>query len=63
MEDEYDRFRSDIHGLGTTIDLNNGIPLSFNKENYLDLFHLKPEITDTLLYMIFNSDSLTNRKR
>jgi hypothetical protein len=53
MEKEYDRFRSDIYELGNAIDQNNGIPFSFNKDNYLDFFHMKFELTDTLLSMIF----------
>jgi hypothetical protein len=58
MEKDYDRFRSDIFGLGNTIDQNHGIPFSFNKENYLDFFHVKFELTDTLLAMIFKSDQI-----
>jgi hypothetical protein len=56
IEDEYNRFRSDIKALGTTVDLNSGIPFSYNKENYLDFFHVKFELTDSLLSMLFRPD-------
>lgn len=56
IEDEYNRFRSDITALGTTVDMNNGIPFSYNKENYLDFFHVKFELTDSLLSMLFRPD-------
>jgi hypothetical protein len=63
MEEEYNRFRSDIYGLGNTIDQNNGIPFSFKKDNYLDFFHVKFELTDTLLSMIFKPDLIEGYSR
>lgn len=55
LEDEYYRFKSDIGTLGTLIDLDNGQPFSFNKDNYYDYYHIKPAIADTLVSMIFHS--------
>lgn len=59
LENEYNRFKADIGALGTTIDLDNGEPFSFNKDNYSDYFHIKANIADTLVSMIFQSPLLT----
>jgi len=58
LEKEYQRFKKDITALGPTVDLDNGLPFSFNKDNYLDHFHIKPQMADTLVYMIFNHNTL-----
>ena len=48
----YARFEKDIKSLGMTIDLNKGIPFSFNKNNYSDYYHIRREISDTIVEMI-----------
>jgi len=58
LEKEYQRFKKDIYTLGPTVDLDNGIPFSFNKNNYLDHYHIKPQMADTLVSMILNYNVL-----
>jgi hypothetical protein len=53
LENDYIRFKTDIGELGNVIDLDNGQPFSFNKNNYSDYFHIKPHMADTLVSMIF----------
>jgi hypothetical protein len=47
MAKNYARFMSDMNDIGHVIDLT-GIPLSYNKANYNDHFHLKVNIADTI---------------
>lgn len=62
MEKEYERFKNDIRKLGNTIDLDEGLPFSFNKKNYLDHFHLHPEYADTIAFFMFHyNEKKTNR--
>lgn len=51
LEDEEDQFKSDLRALGTTVDLDNGQAISFNKENYFDEFHLKSQFVDSIISM------------
>jgi len=53
LDDEYLRFKDDLRSLGKTIDLDCGLPISFEKEMYNDFFHLKPHLADTLVSLIF----------
>ncbi|MCD6201355.1 MAG: hypothetical protein J7K46_06060 [Bacteroidales bacterium] len=52
LENEYKRFKQDIKKIGKTVDLDTGLPISYNKENYYDYLHVKPELEDSLLMMI-----------
>lgn len=54
LEKEYRKFKSDIKALGSTVDLDDGMPFSYNKNNYLDHFHIKPHMADTIVSMMFN---------
>jgi hypothetical protein len=58
LEKEYINFKTDIEALGITIDLDNGQPFSFNKNNYYDHLHIKSNLADTLVAMIFHSEIL-----
>ena len=53
MEQKYYRFKNDLKKLGNTIDLDEGLPFSFNKKNYLDHFHLNPQMADTIATLLF----------
>jgi hypothetical protein len=53
LEKEYLRFKKDINALGNTVDLDRGLPFSFNRNNYLDHYHIKPQIADTIVSMIY----------
>lgn len=60
LEQQYERFKNDLKKLGTTIDLDEGLPITYNKKNYLDHFHLNPQIADTIAYyMFYNSEKKT----
>jgi len=61
LSEEYDQFKKDIRSLGTTIDLDNGIPFSQNKENYIDYFHIKTHLVDTVATMIFNYNQTSGK--
>jgi hypothetical protein len=61
LEKEYYRFKNDIKSLGPTIDLDSGLPFSFNKDNYSDYFHVKSFVADSLVSMIFQS-GIINKK-
>jgi hypothetical protein len=54
LENEYRQFKTDIKALGSTVDLDNGMPFSYKKDNYLDHFHIKPNMADTIVSMIFS---------
>ncbi len=58
LEDRYNQFNKDINSLGQIIDLDNGIPFSFVKDNYSDHFHIAKDYIDTLVTMIFQYDLL-----
>jgi hypothetical protein len=53
ISDYYNRFKTDLKMTGKTIDLDTKLPFSFVKENYADHFHIRFEIADTLVSMIF----------
>jgi hypothetical protein len=53
-ESEYQHFISDIRSLGTTIDLDNGIPFSMNRDNYFDYFHVRDQVADSIVSLMFN---------
>ena len=55
LENEFNRFKSDIQSLGSTIDLDNGQPFSYIKNNYSDYFHVKSHVADTVVSMIFQN--------
>jgi hypothetical protein len=59
---EYLQFKQDIAGLANTIDLDNGMPFSFNKNNYKDYYHINPLIADTIISMIYQKISPINTK-
>jgi hypothetical protein len=52
-QDDYKRFKTDLKSLGPTNDLDFGLPISYNKDMYLDHFHIQPCLADTLLSLIF----------
>ncbi len=52
-EADYQRFKADLKLLGTTIDLDCELPISYNKEMYNDYFHFKPYLADTLISLIY----------
>lgn len=53
LEPEYKRFKADIKSLGTTIDLDDGLPISYNDDMYADHFHFKTNVADTLISLIY----------
>ncbi len=53
LEEEYQRFKTDLGLLSATIDLDYGLPISFNKDMYRDHFHFKPHLADTLISLIY----------
>jgi hypothetical protein len=54
FQDEYERFKTDIKSLGTTVDLEVGLPISYNMDMYSDHFHIQPQLADTLISLMFN---------
>ena len=53
LENEYERFKTDLRSLGTTIDLDDGLPISYDDDMYADHFHFQPHLADTLISLIY----------
>ena len=52
LNDDYQKFKQDVKDLGKTVDLDNKISFSYNKDNYTDHIHIKIEIADTLMSLL-----------
>ena len=53
-EEKYIRFKTDIKSLGKTIDLDQGLPISNQKEYFYDYLHLKPAYQDSIIKILFS---------
>ena len=51
--EEYYKFKSDLKSLGETIDLDSGLTITYNRDLYSDFFHFTPELSDTLVSLIY----------
>ena len=58
LDDELERFKSDINSLGTTIDLDKLTEIKANRENFIDYFHPNLSMMDSLVRKIWVKDKI-----
>lgn len=59
----YLEFKKEIHTIDKDIDLDNGLPISYDKSKFYDYVHLKPNYQDTIISLIFHNQNVYNKAK